>query len=375
MLYYYLSYISCFVIGISKQRRNKICSLILISLLAIFLCGGYFCGSDWRSYEWMYYNVELDNLFYGYYAEPGYYLYMLLWRLLNVDFWHFTIITKLLCFLSFAYIANYYLRDRIWLALMYFIPWFGFYLFIDCPFRNLIAVSLFLIAIYYWAHEKKWKTIFLLILASTFHVSAVVFIPCLFFLKRRVSTKIWIFLFLLFNVFFADRFFLVNVINRLFGSIPYLSDKIQDYLLVDNEYAGGSMLSLGMIIQLVFFVLFVWKRTIIENTKDGNVIFNLSMLYFLFYRIALTIEVFSRFQLFVCLFLCISFILLLGAFSYNSRRLYLIYLLIIATFGTTKLFSDYRYIPYTNYITYMFNRTQPSFEYRSQYNFIHSPYK
>lgn len=375
MLYYYLSYISCFVFGISKQRLVKPLARILLLALALFLCFGYFCGSDWRNYELWYEAVDTSNLFYNYFAEPGYYIYMLIFRFLHVDFWHFAIFTKLLCFASFYYTAKCYLKDKVWLALMYFIPWYGFSLFIDCPFRNLIAASIFLIAIHFFVQKRMKKCIFFILLASLFHVSTIVFLPSLFFLNKKISTKVWIGVYVLFNLLFASRVFLTNVIALLFGNIPYISAKIQGYLLSGSEAAAdGSLFSFGMLIQFVFFVLLIWKRSIVENNKDGIVIFNFAIIYQLFYRIGLTIELFARFQLFTSMYFCIALIMLMQSFSINSRRLYLIYLLCVASVGTTKLFADYRYIPYTSYIPYIFQVEKPPYEYRAQYNYNNSPY-
>ena len=205
-------------------------------------------------------------------------------------------------------------------------------------------------------------------------MSTVIFLPCIFFVGKKVPTKLWVLLYVLFNIFLGSRELLTNVLSLLFGNLPYVSAKIQGYLLDGSEAAAdGSLFSLGMIIQLVFFILLVWKRQVIERQQNGIFIFNFAMIYQLFYRIALTIELFSRFQLFTSVFFCIALIMLLQAFKPFSQRLYLVYLLCIASVGTTKLFVDYRYIPYTNYILYRFQE-QPSYEYRSQYNYMHSPY-
>ena len=375
MFLYLLSYISCFVLGISKQRYNKVISFTLLVFLAVFLCFGYFCGSDWRNYELWYYRVDLERLFYNYFAEPGYYIYMLVFRFFDIDFWHFTIFTKLWCFVSFYSMLYYYLKERVWLGLMYFVPWYGFFLFIDCPFRNLIAVAIFLIAIHFFIQRKVILSLLLILIASTFHVSTIIFLPCIFFVGKKVPTKIWVLLYILFNIFLGSRELLTNVLSSLFGNLPYVSAKIQGYLLDESEAAaGGSLFSLGMLIQLVFFILLIWKRQVIERHKNGIFIFNFAMIYQLFYRIALTIELFSRFQLFTSVFFCIALIMLMHAFKPSSQKLYLVYLLCIASVGTTKLFADNRYIPYTSYIPYMFQTEQPSYEYRSQYNYMHSPY-
>ena len=76
MFFIYCHIYLVFVLGISKQRYNKVISFTLLVFLAVFLCFGYFCGSDWRNYELWYYRVDLERLFYNYFAEPRYYIYM-----------------------------------------------------------------------------------------------------------------------------------------------------------------------------------------------------------------------------------------------------------------------------------------------------------
>ena len=59
-----------------------------------FLCFGYMTGSDWRSYEPIYNEIDFNNLFYNYFFEPGYYIYMLIFKFLKIGFGHFSFLQK-----------------------------------------------------------------------------------------------------------------------------------------------------------------------------------------------------------------------------------------------------------------------------------------
>ena len=109
MFFYILSIFWCFFSFIFKRlRTSSRWYLLTMSMLCVFLCFGYMTGSDWRSYEPMYDNVSIDNLFYDYYWEPGYYIWMLLFKVFHLNFWFFFITTKVLVFLAFLHTINKY---------------------------------------------------------------------------------------------------------------------------------------------------------------------------------------------------------------------------------------------------------------------------
>lgn len=373
MLLYFFSYISCFILGICKQRRNPYIECVLLFAIGVFLCTSYFCGSDWRSYELMYDDIDCDNLFFNYFAEPGFYLYMVAFKLVNVNFWHFFIFTKFLCFVLCVSVIKQYLKEDFWISLGYFLPWFGFYLFIDCPLRNLIAVSIFIHAIYYFTNRNYFTFFFLVIIAILFHFSALLFVPFVFLLKRKIRSGYYIIIFVLVNVLFTSRDFVVFLVQVLFGNIPYFNVKIESYLLNENEFAVGRVFSVGMLVQFVFFAMFIIYRKYVERSVNGIIIFNFVMLYLILYRVATTIEVFSRIQLYTSVFFCISLFLLSRVFAKKSRIIYFLYLFWVASIGTIKLFESNKYIPYSSYLQYVFKK-KPSFEYRDSYNYKNSPY-
>lgn len=373
MSIYLLSFFSCYIIGISRQRRNTIVRRIILVLLILFLCTGFMCGSDWRSYETMYNAIDFYNYGRNYYAEWGFYIYMSIFKYFDIDFWIFSILTKLFCLLIVFNFLKKYLESEFLLGLMYFIPWYGFYLFIDCPMRNMIAISIFLLSIPYIVKHNIFKYMALIALAMSFHTTAIIFIPIYFF-NRRISLPLCILLFLIVNIAFVSRDVIINIGLSLFTHIPYIASKIEGYMLGGSIYAEGRALSWGMLIHLAFFILLLYKRKSIENGRNGMLIFNLSIAYLLLYRLATTIEIFMRFQLYLAPFFCIGLIKIAQTMTPKLKIAYVTYLLCVSSIGALKIFADSRYIPYTSYIPYLFQGSYPSFEYRSVYNYEHSPY-
>lgn len=374
MWIYLSSFLSCYIVGISKQRNVRVVEFLLLFFLAIFLCSGFMCGSDWRNYEIMYNDIDLDNYFFGYFAEPGFYVYLSIFKFFNFDFWDVVLITKLTCFCIIVHFLKKRLCNDVLIGLMYFLPWYAFYLFIDCPMRNLMAISIFLLAVPFLLKRKFLSYLLVMIIAANFHVSAIVFILLYFVGEKGISNKKSVFLFLIINFVFASRAVVIKVVSILFGGVPYLSTKVESYLLENNEFAAGRIISFGMIIHLIFLFLLLWKRKSIEEAEHGGVIFNFALFYLLLYRLATTIEVFGRFQLYLAPFFCIALVLIARSFNFQNRLLFVTYLLCISFVGSIKIFSDYRYIPYTSYLPYILEKDYPSFEYRDAYNFKNSPY-
>ena len=106
------------------------------------------CGTDWRSYEILYSWVNNDTIVSMFsYIEPGYVLYMFLFKLLNVSFWPFAILTKIATYMIFIRTIEKYAPPRLLFYILgFFVALQGYFLWIDFPMRNIIAISSALIA-------------------------------------------------------------------------------------------------------------------------------------------------------------------------------------------------------------------------------------
>lgn len=67
--------------------------------------------------------------------------------------------------------------------------------------------------------------------------------------------------------------------------------------------------------------------------------------------------------------------ILTSFFTERSKKIYITYLLGLAIIGSSQIFATWRYLPYTNYLTYALKGEFPSYSFRSAYNPNNSPYK
>ena len=146
ILYIFLIFLCFFLHGryVTKQKDDGICKISLL-YIAIFLCCGFMCGSDWRSYETLYYEMSLRNPFEDLLMEPGLFVLMYPFRLLGINYWIFSIAIKLVCFAIFYKFIFKYAGRYKYLALMFFISFYGIYLLVDAPMRNLCAIAICLV--------------------------------------------------------------------------------------------------------------------------------------------------------------------------------------------------------------------------------------
>ena len=380
MIVYFIPILLCFATAFFKElsdnRKWYICFGVY---LCLFYCFGYMTGTDWRQYEDWYDSIDFNRLFYDYYSEPGYYLYMLLFKSLGIGFWPYLLFTKTVVFIIIYKTVFDYCRESGYLTLMYYLPWFGMYLLIDNPMRNCIAIAIFIVSVRFIIEHKFWKFLLCMLLAGSFHFSAFVILVFYPFLNHDLKKWIYVLLFLLINIVFANRGLFINVLTTVFGKIPYVQDKLVTYLLLDSEFAQGKLFSFGMVWQIGLFILLICYKDRITGYLEGPkglMVFNSAMAYMLLLRLSMTIEIFIRIQLYFSVFLAIAVGLILLSFEYKSRIFYICVVLMVSCYTCYgKATGSSRYVPYSNIVGYAIKGDFPSYSERFFYNYRFSPYK
>lgn len=376
MLLYFSILFACLLFSFGSVNKNKKIEQILILLLALFFCFGYMTGSDWRNYETYYSWIGdgVTNLL----MEPGYLYLSILFHSLGVSFWPFFIILKLCSFYCLLHFLRKYSIGFQFLAITFFLFIFGLFFFIDNPMRNLLAICISYFSYQFLQQKKISKFIFVVILAVLFHTSAIFLLLLFPFYPIKCSNKNLILYFLLFNILFVSFYdFLILKIIGAFSFIPIIEARLIHYFIDGSGLENNRLISLGFVLQFTFFLLILYKRRQIEeNLPSGKLIFWGAICYIFIYRIAAVVSIFYRLQLYLCLFYSVAVCYILFSLTRKCNKLvYAIFLVCYLGYMTYSLItSSYKYIPYTNYIQYMFSSDLP-FNYRSEYNFVNSPYE
>lgn len=258
MIVYITPFIFCFLISLDhKWALNRQLRPILFVLLATIFCGGLMTGNDWPTYEYNYDHDVSERM------EIGYYYYAKLWQQLGIPFVFFRFINKVIIFYIYWRFIDF-LRVPFYFTLMIFCGTFALYCFINDPFRSLFSFGFFLLAVMAMLKKNNMISFFLLFIASLFHISTLLILPC-FFIKRIQWKSIYIIAFyIIFNISFSSNTLILEVM-KLFSWLPFVGDKIVIYLgmveqnpnLVD---VNGEVFTLGAMIRHVCFILMIIYR-------------------------------------------------------------------------------------------------------------------
>lgn len=361
-----------------KLSKSKLLKGLLIIILCVFLCMGYMTGSDWRGYEYSYDYINPFTDIKGY--EYSYSLIQFLFIILGIDFWCFFIILKLICFFITLRFMKRYSNNNYILPMLLFFGVFALDAYIDNPMRNLIASVIYLYSIKYIISKNIYKYIIVVLIASTFHSSALFTLP-LYFVNRNIKNKV--ILISIISIFIVSVLFQV-FFRQLLYEYFWLSDNILStrfgYNYVDETFYEDRNLknpiTFGLIFHLFSFLLLFINRKNINEVNYGRTLFNLTYIYVIVYLLSFSIEIFFRVRLFLFLpyIICLSFLPYIYMKNIKMKLMSFATIIIISFFTmTSTITKSYKYIPYTNYMSYIFQE-KPTYLERSMYNFNNSPY-
>lgn len=360
MIYYIVFFLLVFM-SIINPQKNKYKFLVGICF-GLFLCGTYFNGSDWRHYELSYEYANLKNIYKSPY-EIGYYIYMFIFKKIGLDFYIFFIGTKLFVFSMFYKLIKEYC-DNFYFGLCYFYTSISLYLFIDCPFRNLIAVGISLYAMRYFIEEKYVKYVLLLIFGAFFHKSILV---CLSFLVIRkpllkINKYLLFVIVILLFVILTDQ----QIVIKLFSYLPFFKKKVGAY--IGGIFGAKKGLSLGNIEKIAVLWGIIFSRKIF--LKRYFFLYIGAILYFIAYKLGTSFQVLTRLATYVSIFYVIAMLKVIYQIKAYQRFLILFFLIVYQFFVLKKTLNEgYVYLPYTSYLTYIFRDKLP-YEKRYEFHYI-----
>lgn len=350
---------------IDPSGKNVVLKRWVFFLVAFIFCCGYMTGSDWRSYELDYYNLD------GFKSiEIGFYILQKLMLFLHVDFWIFSILTKVIILYFVSKTCRGLAYNAYYIAMVLFVILEGLTILIDFPMRNSIAMAIGLCAFKYYEEKSIFKYMMVSLFAISMHTSALILIPLYFTRLDRIKS-IWIVTF----------FIVFNIVLSVVGNtgisnyFTLLDDSALQYYydnyLSDSENAFGKGISLSFIIHALFFLLILAKRHIIEDLPMGKTLFMCGVIFPLLYRLGQVIPIFGRFEYYACVF---YFAGVASALRYIKwyRVVVPILFVYLCIFTYRTITANFKYVPYTNYF-FEFYKELP-YHYRDNYNYKNSPY-
>ena len=358
----------------AKEQEDK--SYYLFNKM-LFFCFGYMTGSDWRIYENNYYRMsgfsDLISYSSSSHEEIRYNFLVALANTLGIGFWPFHIALECLVILTlFKTIESFNVCVS-----QYFVLYFASvcFIFIDCPFRNMIAWGIFLYSIRFIKVKRLVPYLISCAIATSIHFTGIIMIPIYFIYHKRKTMNLLIVLLVMAGlyVFAFMGTGLIEMVNMLTATSEFAEERLSNY--TDSDTFSYSPINSVTIFYLILFIIVFLCRKDIEKQQYGKEMLNLFYLHQILIPIANSFRIFDRFTLYLVFFSTITTIYLFRSVANKELRMSLISFVILFSFAKLcfVLTQDCRYIPYSNYLQYIGD--QPSYGYRDSYNPHNSPYK
>lgn len=175
-----------------------------------------------------------------------------------------TVLIYILFFVSFKrHVSNYPLGMILFMGLLFF--------FTFTYLRQIIAVSIGSLAIKYVIDRKLWKFLLCVLVAFSFHNSAIVLLPLYFIPIRKYNISTILLILFVCLVFGATGFS-----NTLFGAFGDMTDTEGRTAGYENEIG----FRIAYILEAVFFLFFLLRgHSRIPNDRQQLVLYNMAIIF------------------------------------------------------------------------------------------------
>jgi len=363
IIFYLLSFPT--FLNFNAKSRNII---FFISIIILFLFAGlrYETGGDWVMYTHVFNLIEpINKILLGHedhFLDINYeFLYKLLnsiVKLFSSDFQIFLLVVQLI--LSVLLYKS--LKEYSTLPIIAVIVYYSrcMFIFDFVVIRQAIAILIVFYSLKYLESKDIYIYIFLVILASFFHFSAIIMLLVSPFLKRTYSNRLLIIYFMVANafVFFKIRWVLgltKLLINMNINSL--ITHKLIKYT-ADELFSYPSSFSMAVIANLIIFIVVIIYREKFNKFKYFNLFLNLFLGYIFFYYFFFELSMLSKrlnYYFFISIVVLLPMLIDVFELKMNKFIAYNI-LCIYLLMGSFNTFmerpSSIAYNPYQNYLVY-----------------------
>lgn len=272
MIYYVIFILlgTLFLFDIVSKKKFKLLwyfYFVVTCIFLIFFAGlRYNIGIDYVSHERIYESIQsglLEN-FSNTNQEKGYFILNKIFNDFNVMLFFIALVTLTI---KFKVIKN----NSIYIFLTLFLYYCLFFVRYDMGLVTQgIATAIIMYSYNYIIEEKPFKFIFLVLMASLFHISAIIFMPFYWVLKKDYTVKFIV-------IVIVGSFFMAfsSMFNQIFEYISVLIPRYSVY--INNE--ASFEISVNMFKRIIFLLIFTY--TIKKYYRDNKTYRIFLNMYFL----------------------------------------------------------------------------------------------
>lgn len=230
---------------------------------------------DWKEYE-----IDISR----YSFEPGFVLLTKLVKTFTQDYIAFQFVNSCVDFFLLDKFFSRY-KEYYAFAFLCFFAFGGCMIEINLL-RNFKAILLFFIALQYIEKRDVKKYLLCVLIAASFHLSALCYIPLYWILNKKIPSFI---LFLIFISGLLFPIFKIDLVRFLEANILFQGIRFSNYLEISHSYSLGIRLIERVII--CYAVIKLYHR---EEFSDRTILFNNYILYYFFFNTLSTYSVFPE---------------------------------------------------------------------------------
>lgn len=256
--------------GLKVKMNSKLYTIIIAAMLTVILgLRGLTVGIDTVNYYnsfMRYQNMSLSNALEGVFYEYGYRLFQYFVGIIFQEYQFLLIIVAIFYISVLSFHIHKHSKNPTFSYVLFIL--YGFYTFAFSTTRQTIAIAFIMIAYEFISRKQLHKFIIFNLLAASFHVTSLVFIPSYWITKFKINK---------FTIFF---------LTMTVGLSIYFSNYIIRFLntLARNELSfvetDGNLMFLFMIISTLIGI--VYKRQFLAGNPNNR---------FLFYMMCLSVVI------------------------------------------------------------------------------------
>ncbi|MGF1853491.1 EpsG family protein [Vibrio satsumensis] len=266
MIIYVFLLFSLFLLSPDLNDRTKLVSTFFIFVLTSALLGlrSIYVGVDTNEYYWIY-SLSSNNPAHEYIEtlEPSFILINKMFSLFSEDASIMILFISVFVMLSVS-IFIYRYSNCLFLAWLGFLSFGQFFAFHNVM-RQSLAVAIVLFSVKYILNRNFLAFLLILLLAFSFHYSAIVFLPVYFFNQLKFSSYKFIFLWLCSIPFIFSSHIFINIFEIAAYFIPehYVS------FLTDSRVIshGGKGLGIRIVFTQFIIIMLIFSYHIIDNEE------------------------------------------------------------------------------------------------------------
>lgn len=323
-----VGFLSVFCAFLEGKFKFKYGLLISFFIIFVFLALRYDYGNDYVNYldgfNEINRTLRFDIFDKEIHFEPGWILLCKLFK--PVGFFGFVAFLSLLnCMIYYRLIKRFVPANLYWLSVFLYVFATDYLLIQLSSMRQTLAILIFIYSIQYISEKKFLYYVCLILLASTFHNSALILLPLYFlgYAKFKMNKFYIGIIFLLYILVFLSKDYLTPVINLLVSSFNE-----GNYQVYDEEGVSGS--GFGIILLSIFFILVLISSK--KQTENNKIIYHLSIMYFILIPFGLIIMMLGRISMYFSVYLIVIYPLVFNSINNKFYKYAFLFLLFMITF-------------------------------------------